>query len=165
MADIHAGASGDVTPTVPGYRLNRIIGRGSTSTVWASVDEESGAEVAVKVMAPVRYDVSALMALAERETAILARVTHDHIVGMHAARPLADGSVAVILDLADGGSLADLVRGRGRLSAGEVATICTPIAAALAALHDVGVTHGDVTAGNVLHAAGHDRIKDLLAIY
>ena len=150
MADIHAGASGDVAPTVPGYRLDRVIGRGSTSTVWASVDEHHGTEVAVKVMAPVRYDVSALMALAERETAILARVTHDHIVGMHAAHPLADGSVAVILDLADGGSLADLVRGRGRLSAGEVATICTPIAAALAALHEVGVTHGDVTAGNVL---------------
>ncbi len=150
VTDFHMGASGDSIPTVPGYRLERLIGRGSTSTVWASVDEHSGTEVAVKVLAPVRYDVSALMALAERETAILARVTHDHIVAMHAARPLADGSVAVVLDLADGGSLADLVRARGRLSAGEVATICTPIAAALAALHEAGVTHGDVTAGNIL---------------
>jgi len=144
------GTVGGSPPTVPGYLLDRVIGRGSTSAVWASIDERSGADVAVKVLAPVRYDVSALMALAERETAILARVHHDHIVGMHAAQALADGSVAVILDLADGGSLAELVRARGRLSEGEVATICTPIAAALGALHDAGVIHGDVTASNVL---------------
>lgn len=150
MADTSRSGFGAVPPVVPGFQVSRVIGYGATSVVWAGTDVHSGAEVAVKVMAPTRYDVSALMELAERETAILARVHHDHIVAMHEAHPLPDGSVAVVLDLASGGSLADLVSARGRLTEGEVATICTPIASALAALHDVGVIHGDVTPGNIV---------------
>jgi hypothetical protein len=93
------------------------------------------------------------MELAARETAILANIEHEHLVRLHEAHPLPDGSVAVVLDLARGGSLADLVAARGRLDAGEVSTICTPLAGALAALHAAGVVHGDVSPGNVLFTA------------
>ncbi len=137
-------------PVVEGYQVLALLGAGATSTVWRARPTAGGPDVAVKVVQPERYHIGALMELAARESAILARVRHDHIVGLHQVLPLADGSVALILDLADGGNLADLVAARGRLDEGEVATICTPLAGALAALHDAGVIHGDISPTNVV---------------
>jgi serine/threonine protein kinase len=67
-----------------------------------------------------------------------------------------------VLDLADGGSLADLLARRGRLAVGEVVTALAPIGAALAYAHQHGVLHGDVTPGNVLFTAiGLPMLADL----
>lgn len=140
-------------PAVPGVRLDEVIGQGATSSVWAGTRIDTGVDVAVKVTAPERLHVGQLMELAARETAILAKVEHPHIVRVHEAHPLTDGSVAVVLDLASGGALADLVAARGRLDPGEVATVCTPVAEALAAAHSSGVIHGDVSPGNILFTA------------
>ena len=146
-------AAKTIPPSVPGLVLGQVIGRGATSTVWSAVRVDDGRAVAVKITSPDRLHVGQLMELAARETAILATVEHDHLVRLHEAHALPDGSVAVVLDLAPGGSLADLVAARGRLDGGEVATICTPLAGALAALHAAGVVHGDLSPGNVLFTA------------
>ena len=47
-------------------------------------------------------------------------------------------AAVLVLDLADGGSLADLLAVRGRLTPGEVITALAPVAAALAYLHGAG---------------------------
>ncbi|MFZ1287803.1 MAG: serine/threonine-protein kinase, partial [Candidatus Phosphoribacter sp.] len=138
---------------VPGFHLGELIGRGGASRVWAAERLVDGARLAVKVTSPGRLHVGQLMELAAREIAVLDRVRHEHIIRLHEAHPLPDGSVAVVLDLADGGDLDTLVRARGRLPAGEVATMCTPLAGALAALHAAGVIHGDLSPRNVLFAA------------
>ena len=92
-------------PVIPGVVLDQVIGHGATSVVWSGVRVETGLPIAVKVTAPDRLHVGQLMELAARETAILAKVDHPHIVRLHEAHPLPDGSVAVLLDLAVGGSL------------------------------------------------------------
>lgn len=151
-------------PVIPGVVLDQVIGRGATSVVWSGVRVETGLPIAVKVTAPDRLHVGQLMELAARETAILAKVDHPHIVRLHEAHPLPDGSVAVLLDLAVGGSLTELVAARGRLEPGEVSTICTPIAEALAALHAAGVVHGDLAPGNILFTAdGRPLLSDFEA--
>ena len=60
----------------------------------------------------------------------------------------------LVLDLAEGGSLAELLASRGRLTPGEVITAIAPVAAALAHVHAAGVVHGDVTPANILFTAG-----------
>ena len=66
------------------------------------------------------------------------------------------------MDYAAGGSLGQLVAGRGRLGPGETVTVLTPIAQALAYLHGHGFTHGDVSPGNVLFTAhGKPLLADL----
>lgn len=151
-------------PVIPGVVLDQVIGHGATSVVWSGVRVETGLPIAVKVTAPDRLHVGQLMELAARETAILAKVDHPHIVRLHEAHPLSDGSVAVLLDLAVGGSLTELVAARGRLEPGEVSTICTPIAEALAALHAAGVVHGDLAPGNILFTAdGRPLLSDFEA--
>ncbi len=40
------------TPHIPGYRIERIIGKGAMSTVYQAVQESLDRRVALKVLAP-----------------------------------------------------------------------------------------------------------------
>ncbi len=137
-------------PEVPGHVLTELIGRGASSQVWAARAESSGEMVAVKITVAMAHESSGVVDLAARERTILERVDSDHVVRLHEALTLEDGSVALVLDLADGGSLEDLVSIRGALDPGEVVTIFTPVATTLGALHAAGVIHSDLSPGNVL---------------
>jgi len=135
---------------VPGFELSELLGVGATSTVWLGTRTSTGERFAVKVIRTEHLHVGQLLELSDRLAALLGRVGHEHLVRLHEAHPLADGSVAQVLDLADGGTLTELLAARGRLEPGEVATICTPIAGALAAIHAAGVVHGGLTPDKVL---------------
>jgi len=137
-------------PVVPGYALTELIGRGASSTVWSARSAGSGELVAVKVTSPTAQDPDHVAGVAAREQAILRRVSSEHVVRLHEAVPLEDGSVALVLGLADAGSLQDLVTIRGSLDVGEVVTILTPIATTLGELHASGVVHSDLSPGNIL---------------
>lgn len=134
-----------VVPVVPGYELVEPLGAGAGGQVWLARELDGqvrDGDVAVKV---VRGGADA-----ERELAVLRGVNHPHVVGLRTGVPLPDGSIALVLDLVDGGTLAQLVAARGHLRPGEVVTIVAPLARALADLHAVGVEHGDLAPGNVL---------------
>ena len=90
---------------------------------------------------------------ADAEAALLTALDHPHLVRLHAVVP-ADGASVLVLDLAEGGSLAELLAARGRLAPGEVITAVAPVAAGLAYLHDQGVVHGDVSSANILFTPG-----------
>ena len=101
-----------------------------------------------------------------REVRILSVLDHEHLVPRHTTSSRlegeAAGSLGLIMDYAAGGSLEQLLAGRGSLGAGETVTVITPIAQALAYLHGQGFTHGDVSPGNVLFTAhGKPLLADL----
>lgn len=127
-------------PVVAGYQLERLLGSGGQAQVWFATDAHGG-PVAIKVLpadAP------------RRELEALRRHRHRHLVGLHSVVTTSDGRPALILDYLAGGSLAQLVAARGPLDPGEVVTIVTPLADLLRELHGAGITHGDVTPGNIL---------------
>jgi hypothetical protein len=80
---------------------------------------------------------------------MLATLDHPNLVRLHDVVPV-PGALVLVLDLAAGGSLADLVAARGRVTAGEAVTAMSAVGAALAVAHAAGVVHGDVSPGNVL---------------
>jgi serine/threonine protein kinase len=146
---------------VPGHELGELLGRGAFGTVWAAPRVADGHPVAVKVVPVGRVDEAHALA---REVAVLGRVEVEGLVGFHEAVGLATEppAVAVVLDQVRGGSLERAVRARGHLSVGESVTVLTPVARALAGLHALGVTHGDVTPANVLlELSGRPLLADL----
>jgi eukaryotic-like serine/threonine-protein kinase len=151
-------------PRVPGFVARTLLGFGTHGEVWLADDLTTGDRVALKIGRQVS-SVSAGAPVSEamdRETALLCRIEHPHIVRFRRVVPLADGSLAMVLDLAAGGSLASLVAARGQLDPGEVSTLLVPLAAALDHLHRRGVVHGDLAPGNVLFAAdGRPQLGDL----
>jgi eukaryotic-like serine/threonine-protein kinase len=131
---------------IRGYAVGRLLGSGATSEVWAARAIPSGAAVALKRIHIVSGEQRAR---ARSEAALLAALDNPNVVRLHTMTEL-DDAVVLVLDLAEGGSLARLLTARGRLTPGEVITAIAPIAAALDYLHESGVVHGDISAANIL---------------
>jgi hypothetical protein len=130
--------------------------------VWRAERVADGRVVAIKVLGHAASAPDTDQAL--REFAVLQRVRVEGLVGFHEVLALDDavGSLALVLDHVDGGSLASVVAARGHLTPGEAVTVASPIARTLSGLHQVGVVHGDVTPGNVLlERSGRPVLADL----
>lgn len=138
-------------PQVPGYTLTGQLGTGASATVWRGRRVADGLPVAVKVVAPRGGRVDEAL----QEAGLLARVRHQHVVHLYDVLPLGgqDGgppAVALVTQLAAGGSLAQVLGRRHLLSPGELVTVLQPVAGALADLHRIGVVHGDLSTGNIV---------------
>ena len=84
-----------------------------------------------------------------REATVLTELDHPHVVRVLEVLHDGDG-VAIAMQYAPGGSLADLLAERGRLDPGQVVAVAAPVADALASAHRRGVLHGDVKPANIL---------------
>lgn len=174
----YARTSGSA-PEVPGFDVGRCLGRGGNATVWLVTERQTGSEYALKCFPAgdglERGDAEEAI---RREVRILSVLDHEHLVRAHSVVRLPGGQVGrsgdddadadwgeaigLIMDYAAGGSVEQLVAGRGELGPGETVTVLTPIAQALAYLHGQGFTHGDVSPGNVLFTAhGKPLLADL----
>lgn len=144
-------------PELPGYDVLDVLGHGASGTVWA-VRNADGIRLAAKVFDgnPDQLDY---------ELSVLEALRHDHVVRLqHVVADLSTDPVgtALIMQLAEGGSLADTLDRRGVLTPGELVTVLCPVARALHDLHGLGLVHGDLSPGNVLLTAeGKPLIADL----
>ena len=178
------GDGGDAPPELPGFHVERLLGRGATAQVWLVREDRTGVLLAAKCFPAEAEDGTtyggsgslsqgrgspapdggSTMAL-QRELRILGNYMHEHLVpprGTVRLRGAWNGGWCLLMDYAPGGSVADLVTARGRLSVGETVTILTPLAQVLGYLHGQGVVHGDLSPGNVLFTAhGKPLLSDL----
>lgn len=101
------------------------------------------------------------LAEAEREVAFAraapAGATIEHL---RAATDPATGLACVVTAYVDAPNLAALVGARGPLTAKAACALFAPLARALAALHEGGICHGDVTPTNVLATDAGARLID-----
>jgi serine/threonine protein kinase len=100
-----------------------------------------------------------------REARALAAVDHANLTRVRAIQRRRRSTV-LVLDLAAGGTLADLLARRHSLPPGEVVAALTPIGAAIGAVHAAGLVHGDVSPANVLFGVdGLPLLSDLGSAY
>lgn len=147
-------------PVVPGYTLHELLGRGGSGEVWRAAPRRGGDPVAIKVLVEGDPQRQA------REAALLGELDHPHLVRLievvHQPRRGGAPRVALVLDLLEGGDLAALLGVRGRLTPGEVVTVCAPVAAALAHAHAHGIAHADLSPANIVFTAeGRPVLTDL----
>ncbi|MBL9014975.1 MAG: serine/threonine protein kinase [Myxococcales bacterium] len=136
--------------TIGQYRVLEFLGEGGMGTVYQVEHVALGRTYALKVLRArvvERDDTAAQGFLREARTA--ARVRHPNIVDVFDFGHMPDGRPYFVMELLEGESLADRVE-RGALPPAEVVTIARQIAMALAAAHDRGVIHADVTPSNIL---------------
>ena len=147
-------------PAVPGFTMVESLGANATGTTWGAVRSLDGSRCVLKIV-PVS-DVAEALELAAAQIALCDRIDSHHLLRQHAAIAMGDGTVALVLDEAGGGTLAQLLGARGQLTAGETVTTVAPLFKALADLHAHGVVHGDLAPGNVVFTKdGRPLIADL----
>ncbi len=136
------------------YRLERRLGRGGMGTVWQASDELLGRLVAVKEL---HVDGGTEARGALREARTVAQVRHPHVVVVHDVVEH-DGRPHIVMELVEGGSLADRLGAEGPLDPAETARTGLALLGALRAAHARGVLHRDVKPANVLLEAGTGRV-------
>jgi serine/threonine protein kinase len=141
------GEAGDV---IGNYRILEPLGEGGMGTVFKVEHVVLGRQYALKVLRSkvIERDATAAQRFL-REARAAARVRHPNIVDVFDFGHLPDGRPYFVMELCEGESLTDLIA-RGPLQAGDVVAIARQIATALAAVHDRGVIHADVTPSNAL---------------
>ncbi|MFC7717234.1 serine/threonine-protein kinase [Nonomuraea recticatena] len=141
---------GDLRDHIPGYRLIEPVGQGGFAVVYRALHERVGRVVAVKILSVADLDERALRNF-RRELEVMGRLSgHPNIVAALDTGTTPTGRPYIVMDFHEGGSLHTQLRAAGALPANEVLRIGVKVAAALAAVHDAGVFHGDIKPQNIL---------------
>ncbi|MBE7453303.1 MAG: protein kinase [Kofleriaceae bacterium] len=139
-------------PTLLGgrFELREQVGSGATGAVHRATDTQTGAQVAVKLVAPAVVAQQAQRV--ERELKLLEKVQHAAV-----ARVLGSGrqgdQVWVAMEWVDGAPLAHQVAAGG-VEPERASELTLAIGAALVEAARVGVVHRDLSPDNVLVTAG-----------
>lgn len=138
------------------YRVERLLGRGGMGAVYLAHEAGLDRDVAIKVLPPERTATAATLERFRREARTAARLSHPHIVPLHAFGEQGD-TAYYVMGYVRGESLAARLHREGPLPEVEVRRITIALAEALQHAHEQGVVHRDVKPDNVLLEEGSGR--------
>jgi serine/threonine protein kinase len=136
---------GDV---VAGFRIDAPLGEGSTAVIYRATQESLGRTVALKLLARELSDDPAFSERFRREGRLQAAIDHPHIVTVYEAGE-AEHGLFLAMRLISGPTLKQAILG-GDVDPRRSVGICSQLADALDAAHQVGLIHRDVKPQNVL---------------
>src|SRR3954454_14963176 len=132
------------------YRVDGMLARGGMSVVYRGCDLRLERPVAIKILDQALAADPAFVRRFEREARAAARLAHPGVVAVHDQGRDADGTVFLVLELVEGGTLRDVLREHGRLHPATALTVVEQVVTALQVAHDRGLVHRDVKPENVL---------------
>jgi len=148
-------------PELPGYRLEKQLGRGAMGRVYLAVQESLARKVALKVLEPHLSSDAAFVAEFQSEARAAAALHHTNVVtvfdvGEH------EGRHYLALEYMDRGSLEDRLAKEGALPWRAVLGILRDAVAGLEYAETKGLVHRDVKPANLMqNATGVTKIVDL----
>lgn len=145
------------------YRIEGVLGAGGMASVYRATDLRLDRKVAVKVLLPNLARDASLAERFDREARMLAAVAHPNVAAVFDVDP---GNAETgrepfyVMELCEGGSLADQIEARGPIDPAELVPTIATIAEGLSELHRRGLIHRDVKPANILFAGGRPKLAD-----
>ena len=139
------------------YRVEKLLARGGMGAVYRARHVKLGTEHAIKIMLPELAQDDRVIDLFTREAAVLRNVRSEAVVGYDGVVCDEVGRLYLIMEFADGPSLKARLQ-EGPLTPDEVLILRDRLAMGLAAAHEKGVIHRDMSPDNVILPGG--RLED-----
>jgi serine/threonine protein kinase/tetratricopeptide (TPR) repeat protein len=145
--------------TLSHYKILAELGEGAMGKVYVAEDLRLGRKVALKIPpAELAVDPQRLERY-EREARAVAALNHPNIVTLHSIEE-DDGVRFLTMELVDGHNLAKHLPAQG-LPVEELFELAIPMADALSAAHEAGITHRDLKPENIMvTSTGQVKILD-----
>lgn len=134
------------------YELVREIGRGGTAVVHLAKESRTGKYCAIKILASKYAAREDLRQRFRRECEAMAQIRHASVLRV-LTWGIADGSMFLATEYAEGGSIGSWVRKHGPMGGHRGIDLVSQVCDGVAAAHAIGVVHRDVKPDNVLIAA------------
>jgi serine/threonine protein kinase len=129
------------------WRLDRLVGVGGMAAVYEAT-HRNGHRAALKVLHPSLSYIPEVRQRFLEESYTANRVNHTGVVTIRDECTLEDGTIFLIMDLLEGGSL-EAFHERANCSLSEALRIADAVLDILIAAHSVGVIHRDIKPGNI----------------
>ncbi len=141
--------AGNVLRELPGYRIERELGRGSMGVVYLAEDVHLQRKVALKVLTPSFAGDERFRTRFTRESQVAATLDHPHVVPIYSAGE-AGGLLYIAMRYVDGQDLRAVLQADGPLALERALAVVTQMGDALDAAHEQGLVHRDVKPANIL---------------
>ena len=136
------------------YELDERIAAGGMGEVFRGHNIQTGDPVAIKIVLPEFARDAMILSLFRKEASILNHLSHEAIVRYHVfAIDQAMGRPYLAMEFVDGLSLVDLFE-RGPMSPQDARGLLFRLASGLAAAHEAGVIHRDLSPDNIVLPGG-----------
>src|SRR5687767_7803583 len=94
------------------YEIVSALGAGGMGEVYRARDARLGRDVAIKILPDLFAADADRIARFQREAQLLASLNHPHIAQIYGVEEAPGGTRALVLELVDGPTLADVIAGR-----------------------------------------------------
>lgn len=137
------------------YEIERLVAVGGMGEVYKGHAIQTGDAVAIKTIRPDLAENEAAIALFRKEASALHELYHEAIVRYFVfSRDPALDLTYLAMEFVDGQALSDRVK-TGPLGFAEVDLLRRRVAAGLAAAHELGIIHRDLSPDNVILPGGN----------
>jgi eukaryotic-like serine/threonine-protein kinase len=144
-------------PIIPGFEIERELGRGAMGVVYLARDQKLGRRVALKVMPGAQSSDGQARKRWRSEAQAFSRVRNPNVVSLHEIGET-ESWLFLVLEYIPGGTL------KNRLSDPVppelAARLLIPIASAVQTIHSAGLLHLDLKPSNILIDANEDTPLD-----
>jgi eukaryotic-like serine/threonine-protein kinase len=143
------------------YEIVSLLGAGGMGEVFRARDTKLNRDVAIKVLPGTVADDPERRERFEREARTIAALNHPNIVTIHAIEHSGD-TAFIAMELVEGRPLSETIP-RAGVPLGKLLKIAIPVADAVVAAHQKGITHRDLKPANIMIGSGDQegRVKVL----
>jgi tetratricopeptide (TPR) repeat protein len=136
------------------YRITGKLGRGGMGIVYKAQDTVLDRTVAFKVLPDALKETPQALKNFLREAKSAAQLNHPNIVTIYDAGEQ-DEVYYIAMEYVDGNTLKEIVKHRGRISAGGIVHVLIQLCEALAYAHEQKIVHRDIKTANIMWTRDH----------